>query len=98
MEISRTKGERGRKTAIAITYPVQQVEFGTDGIPLRAFDFCLPSFPDLLEWGETPGTTVSKRAENSTQVVTEDDIHEIGTVNEACAVENVIILCLDLLL
>ena len=83
---------------IAITYPVQQVELDADGIPLSAFDFCPASFPNLLEGGETPGTTVSKRAENSAQVVTEDDIQEIGTVNEACAVENVVILRFELLL
>ena len=87
-----------KTTIIAIIYPVQQVELDTDGIPLSAIDFRLAGFPNLLEGVETPGTTISERAENCAQVVTEDDIHEIGTVNEACAVENVVILCFDLLL
>ena len=89
--------ERRETATIAITYPVQQVELDTDGVSLSAFDFCLASFPNLLEGVKTPGITVSKRAEDSAQVVAKDDIHEIGTVNEACAVENVVVLGFDLL-
>ena len=80
------------------TYPVQQVKLDTDGIPLGALDFCLASIPNLLERIETPGATLSKRAEDGAQVVTNDDVHEKSTVDEAGAVENVVVLGFDFLL
>ena len=46
--------------------------------------------PDLLKGVETPGAAVSIRAEDAAQVVTKDDIHKKGTVDEVGVVENVI--------
>ena len=82
----------------AATYTVQQVKFDTDRIPFSAVDGRLASMSDLLEGVETPGAAVSKRAEDAAQVVTEDDVHEKGTVDEAGAVENVVVLVFDLVL
>jgi len=93
------KKDRGAgATVITGTYPVQQVKLDTDGIPLGAVDFCLASSPNLLEGVEIPGATLSKRAEDGTQVVTDDDIHEKGAVDETGAVENVVVLRFKLLL
>ena len=89
---------RKRATVITITYPVQQVELDTDGIPLGAVDFCLASIPNLLEGVEIPRATLSKRAEDGTQVVTDDNVHEKGAVDKTGAVENVVVLRLELLL
>lgn len=89
---------RKKATVIPLTYPVQQVELDTDGIPLGAVDFCLASIPNLLEGVEIPGATLSKRAEDGTQVVTDDHIHEKGAIDEASAVENVVVLRFELLL
>jgi len=93
-----TEGQREREeTENGITYPVQQVELDTDGIPLCALDFCLTSVPNLPEGVEAPGAGLSIGTEDSTQVVTEDDVHEKCTVDETRAVENVVILVFDFL-
>jgi hypothetical protein len=92
------KDRDAKATAIAATYPVQQVKLDTDSIPLGAVNFCLASLPNLFKGVETPGATFSKRAEDGAQVVTENDVHEKGAVDEAGAVENVVVLRFDELL
>jgi hypothetical protein len=93
------KKDRGAEdTATTGTYPVQQVKLDTDGIPLGAVDCCLASAPDLLKGVEIPGASLSKRAEDSAQVVTDDDVHEKDAVDETGAVENVVVLRFKLIL
>ena len=93
------KKDRGAKaTVVTITYPVQQVELDTDNIPFSAFDYGLASFPNLFEGIETPGATFSKCTEDGAQVVTNDHVHEKGTVDETGAVKNVVVLGFDILL
>jgi len=83
---------------VKATYPVQQVKLDTDGIPLGAVDFGLAALANLPEGVEAPVATLSKSTEDGAQVVTEDDVHEKGAVDETGAVKNVVVLGFDLLL
>lgn len=45
-----------------------------------------------LEWVQPPSVPVTGQSENGADVIAEDDLHEVTTVDKACSMEELVIL------